>query len=130
MKLGQFSEHSAASEEAGEREKEMADAIAVGSRCEVTVGQTAAKRGTVMFVGEWERGGQWPLGAMLLYSGTVSNLDIRNSNKLCPSVSMRISPDILTFTVLYFFYLGTTKFKPGYWVGVKYDEPVGKNDGR
>ena len=53
MKLGQFADRSAASEEAGEREKEMAEAITVGSRCEVTVGQTAAKRGTVMFVGEW-----------------------------------------------------------------------------
>ena len=55
MKLGQFADRSEASEEAGRKEKEMADAIVVGSRCEVTVGETSPKRGTVMFVGEWVR---------------------------------------------------------------------------
>lgn len=57
MKLGQFADRSAASEaakeEAERKEKDMAAAITVRSRCEVTVGQSSAKRGTVMFVGKF-----------------------------------------------------------------------------
>lgn len=56
MKLSQFADRGTASvaakEEAERKDKENADTITVGSRCEVTVAQSSPKRGTVMFVGE------------------------------------------------------------------------------
>ncbi|CAH8438132.1 unnamed protein product [Heterobilharzia americana] len=57
-----------------QQEKEKAESLPVGSRCEVQVPGQPTKRGVIEFI-------------------------------------------------------GTTKFKPGYWVGIRYDEPLGRNDG-
>ena len=55
MKLGRFSDQGAESvaerEAQEEQERVEAEAIAVGSRCEVTLPGTTPKRGLVMFVG-------------------------------------------------------------------------------
>uniref|UniRef100_A0A8C5RVW0 Tubulin folding cofactor B n=1 Tax=Laticauda laticaudata TaxID=8630 RepID=A0A8C5RVW0_LATLA len=82
-------------------EKALAEAISVGARCEVRVSGQPSKRGTVMYVGE--------------YSEDFSASHPR---------SFFSSHDSFLWV-----FTGLTEFKPGYLVGIKYDEPLGKHDG-
>ncbi|KAM8793964.1 LOW QUALITY PROTEIN: tubulin-folding cofactor B [Eudromia elegans] len=76
------------------------DAIPVGARCQVRVPGQPTKLGTVMYVGEC----RFPVFPVFLQLGMPG--------LLLPGVPA-----------------GPTDFKPGCWVGVRYDEPLGKHDG-
>lgn len=80
--LGQFAEKDAEAEKAQaeeeRRQKELAGGMKVEDRCEVRVKEGAdAKRGTVMFVGEWMCDGRmhahrYTLCVLRMYNGVLS----------------------------------------------------------
>ncbi|XP_043390444.1 tubulin-folding cofactor B isoform X1 [Chelonia mydas] len=121
-KVGKFNEEEMLKKEAEQEqklaeEKALAETISVGARCEVRVSGQPNKRGTVMFVGKC----RWPPAIssfpLCLSERTILLVKIKHTKSGCDSV--------LTLLLS----VGLTEFKPGYWIGVKYDEPLGKNDG-
>ncbi|NXW86343.1 TBCB protein, partial [Alopecoenas beccarii] len=86
-----------------EQEVTIAATLPVGSRCLVRVPGQPSKRGTIMYVGTWPQNPPF---------------SPQNPPQSVTVVSPLASP-----------HTGQTDFKPGWWVGVRYDEPLGKHDG-
>lgn len=139
--LGHFNEEDMAKKKAElaartEEQKAAADAISVGSRCKVQVAGQPSKLGTVMYVGEWKKipsvglGEGVCAGAVAHFITCCPRYRFMKENKCCFSfVVLRSFMNLPIKTSALVFSVGTTLFKPGYWVGVKYDEPLGKNNG-
>lgn len=117
-----------------EQQKVAADAISVGSRCKVQVAGQPTKLGTVMYVGKCLDKAYFDLvEAMCAEGGKLANfITSRNSllrkSKCCIHFILLVCLEKHMSSIALLF-VGTTDFKPGYWVGVKYDEPLGKNNG-
>lgn len=86
-----------------EAEERLASLCKVGDRCEVSVPNQPKRRATILYVGQWN-----PNTFEIIYIIFTENI----------------------FIIYIMLLLGKTEFKEGWWIGVKYDEPLGKNDGR
>lgn len=105
-KLGKYNEEKMKKKVEEKSQEEEAEAAAaqlcqVGDRCEVCVPNQPKRRAIIMYVGECKN------YLNLIFFCYVS----------------------LKFDISIFLFVGKTEFKEGWWIGVKYDEPLGKNDG-
>lgn len=72
--------------------------------------------------------GVWA-GAVAHFITCCPRYRFMKENKCCFSFVVVSFINLPIKTSALVFFVGTTLFKPGYWVGVKYDEPLGKNNG-
>lgn len=94
-----------------EADKTAAKIVKVGDRCEIRVPGQPVRRATVMFVGKMQK------GIAFTFSVLNCNTSLRSSQLQQPVFTLTNFP------------AGTVDFSKGWWIGVRYDEPLGKNDG-